>query len=167
MKWNFSKNARRAGFIYMEDGSVARFGFEPGGSLELAGHRCLAGTSEARQTDMTRGKLAAVESKLFEKLTGSEWVRDTTWKQDPLSTAPEAVKFDRDGHLNWRRGQQDTWTNGAAWSLINRGGPFILLHCSNSALAPYPFANESFVSKINGMFRPGPIRRIQCCTPFR
>lgn len=145
LKWNFSKDDTRAGFIFLEDGSAVRFVFGSDDSLYLAGHKYLP--KEKAQSKTTREQLAKIESDFFKRLTSKEWLRDSNWKVEPASTPPQQIKFARDGHFNLYEDEQGNWIRGPHWSLVNRDGMHIFFHPTGSYYKCYPFENEKFAAK--------------------
>lgn len=143
LKWNFGKDDKRAGFIYLEDGSAVRFALGSDGSLHLAGHKYLSKEKEREkaQSKTTREQLAKIESDFFNRLTSKEWQRDSNWKVEPASTPPQQIKFARDGHFDLNKDEQGNWIRGPRWSLVNRDGMHIFFHptgsyCHSTELEP-------------------------------
>lgn len=143
LKWNFSKDDKRAGFIFLEDGSAVRFVFGSDGSLYLAGHKYLPKEKEKEkaQSKIAREQLAKIESDFFKRLTSKEWLRDSNWKVEPGSTPPQQIEFAKDGHFDLNKDEQGNWIRGPRWSLVNRDGMHIFFHptgsyCDSTELEP-------------------------------
>lgn len=152
LKWNFRKNDKRGGFIFLQDGSAVRFILPSDGTLYLAGHKYLprinaksnsestaaaqsktqtgnkALTNAKENNKTSREQLSANEGDFFNRLTAREWIKDSSWKVERGSTPPQQIKFTSDGQFNVSKDEHGNWIEGPRWSLINRDGMHIVFH---------------------------------------
>ncbi len=167
LKWNFRKNDKRGGFLFLEDGSAVRFAFGNDGSLSLTGHTYLpiakldsdritqansTMPGVSRETNNTaRAQLPKIEGTFFKKLTSKEWLRDSNYKIDGQPTPPKEIAFDKEGHFNIHKDQEGNWIKGPHWSLINRDGMHIIFHPTDSYYKCYHFDNERIKANLSSM----------------
>jgi hypothetical protein len=157
LHWSMTKCSSAGGFIFFEDGSAFRFAFADDGSLWLLGKKFIVAKKASATNDLEKRLAPApLKNEFFARLTDCTWQLAAALPSDSgqisEDTAPDTLRFERDGHLIASRNHHnsgrlpalDQHSNPAVlhWSLKN-GDPHMTIIVRDDCSSGEEFSTQA------------------------